>query len=243
VLVKYFGVELIPGDSDSERPIEVRFMLRRSGQWEFYTYYFEDGGPEARLITEPVDLQLDVEGLDALLDYRVPAEASCKTCHAFADGRALGPRSIQLNYEHDYGGVATAQLDLWRELGLVEGISDADSVPELVNFADEDAELEERVLAYFQGNCVHCHDPEIWLEPDLNVDNAVDEICGQAIEFASPWVDGELRVDPGHPERSNLWLRMNERGYGQMPALGTAIVDPLGLALVGEWIESLDDCP
>ncbi|MCX7429739.1 MAG: hypothetical protein NTY17_01805 [Planctomycetia bacterium] len=47
-------------------------------------------------------------------------------------------------------------------------------------------------------------------------------------------------IAPGHPERSVLFARMSRRGSGQMPQLATAIVDDKALAVVREWIESLD---
>ena len=48
---------------------------------------------------------------------------------------------------------------------------------------------------------------------------------------------------PGSPESSNLWRRLSSRGLGQMPPVGTAIVDPVGSDVVASWIRSLSRCP
>jgi hypothetical protein len=50
-------------------------------------------------------------------------------------------------------------------------------------------------------------------------------------------------IAPGHPERSVLFARMTRRGPGQMPQLATAIVDEQAVAVIREWIESLEPRP
>ena len=48
-------------------------------------------------------------------------------------------------------------------------------------------------------------------------------------------------VAPGHPERSTLLTRVSRRGpsSGQMPQLGTSLVDHEAVELFRNWIESL----
>ena len=45
-------------------------------------------------------------------------------------------------------------------------------------------------------------------------------------------------VSPGHPERSVLFHRISTRGQGQMPPLGTTVVDEKAVKLLHEWIKS-----
>jgi hypothetical protein len=49
-----------------------------------------------------------------------------------------------------------------------------------------------------------------------------------------------LRVDPGSPDTSGIFVRMNARGsMDQMPPVATELKDPTGLDLVRQWIAAL----
>ena len=50
-------------------------------------------------------------------------------------------------------------------------------------------------------------------------------------------------IAPGDPDRSMIAVRMGVRGLGQMPPLATQEVDTEGLAVVRDWIASMEDCP
>ena len=48
-------------------------------------------------------------------------------------------------------------------------------------------------------------------------------------------------LSPGHPEQSILHHRLTHRGpgTGQMPPIGTNVVDPLAEKLIGDWIRNM----
>jgi hypothetical protein len=46
-------------------------------------------------------------------------------------------------------------------------------------------------------------------------------------------------IAPGHPEKSILHHRATTRGTGQMPPMGSNIVDPLASKLLEEWIRAM----
>ena len=48
-------------------------------------------------------------------------------------------------------------------------------------------------------------------------------------------------IEPGDPDRSEIVLRMRERGLAtlQMPPYGTNMVDTQGLATIEQWIREL----
>jgi hypothetical protein len=46
-------------------------------------------------------------------------------------------------------------------------------------------------------------------------------------------------VAPGAPERSVLYQRINRRGTGQMPPMGTTEVDRKAVELFADWIRGL----
>jgi uncharacterized repeat protein (TIGR03806 family) len=249
LLIKTFVHERTPGDPETRQPVETRFMVRRNGAWEFHTYRWTDDGSDALLLDadETRTLQVDAREGAHEFEWTFPDEIGCRNCHGFATARALGPNTAQLNREVRYGdGPPVSQLAALEKLELLElepGLRlDPASLPALTDPREVDAPLQERARAYMQANCAHCHRPD-WMRPDLRMDTPMSEtgLC-EMIEFPSPWVDGYARVVPGAPEQSNLWLRMGTRGKGQMPPLGTALVDPLGHALIGAWIDELENC-
>jgi uncharacterized repeat protein (TIGR03806 family) len=249
LLIKTFVLEAEPGQPESRRPIETRFMVRRNDAWEFHSYRWDEDGRDALLLDDEQTVPLRVDGPEGVHEFpwTFPDEIGCRNCHGFASGRALGPDTAQLNREVRHGENApTSQLLALFEIDLLEldeGVSwDPDSLPALADPRDVEAPLAARARAYMQANCAHCHRPD-WMPPDLRVTTPLAEsgLC-EPIEFPSPWVGGSTRVVPGAPEESNLYLRVGTRGKGQMPPLGTAMVDPLGHALLGEWIAELSHC-
>jgi hypothetical protein len=46
-------------------------------------------------------------------------------------------------------------------------------------------------------------------------------------------------VAPGAPERSLLFHRMQRRGHGQMPPIGTNLLDKPAVELMRDWIQQL----
>ena len=52
-------------------------------------------------------------------------------------------------------------------------------------------------------------------------------------------VPGAKLIEPGRPEQSVLYLRMAQRGPGQMPPLATSEVDRVGVKLLHDWIKGM----
>lgn len=191
--------------------------------------------------------ELDVLGTD----HDIPTRAACVRCHSITQDDAInGFSAIQL--AHDEGGVTLASLnaDGW----LTAPIAPADAI------VPGDA-TEQAALGYLHANCGSCHGgpmPEHDLELWLRVGTATVAASGTwntAVCGCSVWTGtgsgGEvidLRIAPGHPERSVIPLRMGARtATDAMPPIGSELVDPDGLRVVTDWITSLDetanDCP
>ncbi|EDM78179.1 hypothetical protein PPSIR1_00560 [Plesiocystis pacifica SIR-1] len=249
VLIKTFSAD------DGDAPVETRFMVRRNGVWTFYSYRWREDLSDADLLAGG-----DTRDLGSF-EWAFPARADCQTCHGFASGRPLGPTTVQMNRAVRYGdrseSVEAQQLDALVEAGYLafadgfvetqQGESVAPQLPALPDFRDTDLPVDVRARAYMHANCSHCHHPE-WMRPDLRYPTSLADtgVC-EPSEFPNPWTDEGSpalpRVAPGDPEGSILWLRTGTRDEGKMPALGSALVDPTGHALLGAWIESLSTCP
>jgi uncharacterized repeat protein (TIGR03806 family) len=115
--------------------------------------------------------------------------------------------------------------------------------PRLVDPYDETADLNARARSYLHANCAVCHinagggNSQINLEFDAS--NEATGMIGARPVHHTFGIKDALLVAPGDPSRSVLLHRMAIRGSGQMPQLGTAIVDQRAVKLLAEWIKQV----
>ena len=118
VIVKSFALEMRAGDPKSKRWIETRIMVRQQGEWDGYSYRWNDEQTDAVLV--------DREGTDAEYTIQVPrtqehpqgrksqswhypSRTECMVCHSRAANFVLGLSTAQMNRDHDYGKVRDNQ--------------------------------------------------------------------------------------------------------------------------------------
>lgn len=175
-------------------------------------------------------------------------------CHTRAANYVLGLNTAQMNRDHDYGGKTDNQLRTLAHIGVLKVPGQSNAVhgelpklaseyQKLVDPADESQPLEARVRAYLHANCAHCHtdagggNSKLELSAKTPLDKmALVDALPQHDSFKLP--DARL-VAPAAPERSLLLYRLAKRGAGQMPPLGTNVVDEVGTDLLRAWIERL----
>jgi hypothetical protein len=228
VLLKHFEL-------DSE-PLETRLMIRTETDWAFHTYVW-DGDDAVR----------DGAGqiLDVGFDWQVPSQNACGYCHG-STRRVLGPEIGQLDrgvcYDADE---ERSQLDALVEWGVLPQIPT--DISALVDPLDESQSLPDRARSYLHVNCASCHRPGGWTPPNMTMDLRFDtplheaEICGVPIQFMGAIDNSELRLDPGNPIDSQLYVRLSGGGLGKMPPFGTHI-DSMGTSLIGAWIQKMSTC-
>jgi uncharacterized repeat protein (TIGR03806 family) len=238
-ILKMFSRELSDG---SVLPIETRVMRARDGAWDFYTYVWEDGS--ADLLSGGKDVFVESPADSQAYEHHVPTRAACQSCHR--DGkRVLGPVGPQLDRAIDLDGRQAPQLELFRQAGVLEGNSAGDP---LVDPFEDSAPTDRRARSYLHANCAHCHRPGGWAPASLVMDLRYETslpgmgVCGVPAEFGTIWADGDVRIDPGHPENSNLLQRILVDNMGRMPPIGTTVPDRRGAAVVREWIDALETC-
>jgi mono/diheme cytochrome c family protein len=115
---------------------------------------------------------------------------------------------------------------------------------------DQTQDLAMRARSYLQSNCASCHvfagGGNAMFDLDgINAFGIAGVGGGQGVDarpmhhtFGIP--DARI-IAPGHPERSVMVSRVSRRGAGQMPQLGTNVVDERAVQLLAEWIRSLPD--
>ena len=256
VIAKTFGYPSGAVD-DSGRSlidlIETRILLRGEEGWVALPYLWNEAQTDARLDVTggraDVRLAMDVGSLEAghAIDYRVPNQNQCKGCHRVSDRelQPIGPRAGLLNGPDPISGAN--QIGLWSDLGALEGVPPADTVPRWPVWDDPSTgSLDHRARAWLDINCAHCHNPEGPARTsglDLRFEQQDPTLWGvDKSPVAAGRGSGNRLVDiaPGDPDGSILLYRLESVDPGEMmPELGRSMPHPESIALIREWIVSL----
>jgi len=253
ILIKAFGFEFDSGDPGSRRVVETRFMVRRDGQWDYWTYQWNEEGTEGELLEKrkTVEYTLRHDGTPKVIEYLFPEREDCTTCHGMAINDVLGPKTGQLNRDRDYDGVVANQLVAMAEIDLLALDADEEidpaAEPRMANPQNGEGTLGERARAYLDANCAHCHRPDGYansgdhgLDFRYQVPLEHTGICDPMKYFE--WV-GVPRLAPGNPDGSGILQRFLLQDELRMPSIGTSTIDAFGNSLLRDWIAQLESCP
>ncbi len=252
ILIKTFGYAADLRDAtENIRLIETRLLIHEESGWTPHTYIWNDEQTEAyrEVIGATVDTSwIDSEGAEQDLAYRVPNTNQCHRCHG-EPGVAglLGPHTRQLNTAGSDGETIENQIDYWADLGLLDEAVVAEDLPAFPATDDESASVEERVRAYMDSNCSHCHqDGGAAGQSGLLLNWHITDptslgVC--RLPFAGGAGTGGRLYDvvPGEPDESVMMYRVESTDPDiKMPELPGQLLDPTALELVRLWIEGME---
>ncbi|MCO4746971.1 MAG: hypothetical protein KC912_19390 [Proteobacteria bacterium] len=214
-------------------PIETR-VIRREGLEHRYVTYVWDGAVA----------ELNTTGARVVLPdgaWAVPSSADCSYCHG-ADQPLLGVSRAQLTRSICVDGEQVEQLDLWRTWGIGDFVSDHPLVD-----PQGEGTLDERARSYLHTNCAHCHRPAGWavdIDMDLRFEQSLADTrtCDTPNQYFAGTSSPALRLSPGSPDDSSLVWRLSTDAEQRMAPFGLH-TDPDGIALITEWIASIEACP
>lgn len=253
-LIKVFYYDnVLP--NNTTRIIETRLMVKKATGWEFAEYVWNEEQTEATLeatgdggFTEVNWLQ---DGEERFVNYRIPATTQCIICHKNADVNVpigISPKSLNIDFAYPEG--SQNQLQKLIEVGYLEDNLPA-SINTVVDWEDTTASLVDRTRSYMDINCANCHKDggqgdyrQIRLSYEDTEDNL--ENLGVCVDADSkiPGFPGIKLIEPGNAVNSILRYRMSitESQY-TMPQFGRNLNHDEGIALLDEWINSLNnDC-
>jgi len=244
VLVKTFAFAAdMSAPAENVRFLETRLLIRREAGWVALPYVWNEAQTEARLAVVGADVPVSFtneEGQAIALDWAVPNVNDCRGCHA-RNGQIvpIGPSARNLN--------RAAQLGGWQEAGLLDALP-ASAAPRVPNAYDPaSGSLEARARAYLDVNCAHCHNPAgpahtSGLDLSWSQDDPIHwGVLKRPVAAGRGSAGYDFSIEPGHPERSILLHRMESTDPGvMMPELGRQLRDERALALMREWIASMD---
>lgn len=252
VLLKNFYYDnVLP--AGERRIVETRMLFKRNGQWEYANYVWNDEQTDAVL-----DLNgsytaiewVDPQGNERSVNYRIPSSAECFTCHKRnSEVFPIGPKPQNLARTFPYPEGAMDQLEKFQLVGYLNaGYTTPTDV--VAKWDDPSEGLEARVRSYLDANCAHCH-AEMqhcdYRPMRLNWSASDDPVnLGICIPPDDPLVPSITHiVSRGNLQRSMMHYRIssNEENV-RMPLLGRTVVHEEGVALITEWIQSLEPaCP
>ena len=238
---------------ESVRLIETRVLARRESGWVALPYVWNDEQSEAVLKVAGKRMQvswIDEAGNERGTRYVVPNINQCKGCHILnKEMTPIGPKARNLNKDFDYPDGAQNQIAFLAAHTVVTGAPSPDDAPTVPNAFDESSgSLDKRARAYLDVNCAHCHRAGgpgdtsglflTWGE--TNPTTLGIEKRPVAAGRGSGGFDFDIA--PGKPGESIMIYRMASTEPGiAMPELGRTINHDEGIALIKEWIASLDD--
>lgn len=231
VTVKHFEIDL--GGGQTKR-LETRVFVHQNRGWNGYTYRWNESETEATLLTDTETETLTI-GANAIggartQDWSYPSRSQCMNCHTQAAGFSLGPRTLQLNRNFAYQNRTDNLLKMWGEMGILHRQVVPDEELSFPDWTDERASSENLARAYMDVNCAVCH--QAGSANSMGIDLRAN------ISFANMNLNPP-RVVPGDAANSDLVSRIGRRSSGQMPPLGTSIVDNQAVGVITNWIDGL----
>ncbi len=123
---------------------------------------------------------------------------------------------------------------------LPKSVADYDR---LVDPADTTQTLEARARSYLHANCAQCHveagGGNALMELEHHWPREKMRVVGVKPQHHTFDIPGAKLIEPGHPEKSVLYLRIMRRGQNQMPPLATSEVDRDAAKLIHDWIKAM----
>jgi len=252
VLIKTFYYDRVqPGDA--RRIIETRLMYKRNGRWEFANYVWNTEQTQATLDMNGSMTPLswiDESGTQQAVNYRSPSIAECETCHKLgSEPTPIGPKPQNLNSPYTSRDGVRNQLARWTTEGYLSSVRPKRIVT-VPHWDDPQVNLHDRVRAYLDINCGHCHRQGghgDYRRIRLAFSETIDPVnLGICVTPDAPFLPQHTHiVSRGSPARSLLRYRMASSNPAErMPQIGTSITHTEALSLITTWIESLTPtCP
>ena len=245
VFIKHFDIQV---SEDSVKKNETRFfVIGEQNDTYGITYKWNETDTDATLIglsetvSDTFTVQEALKWEEQVWDY--PTRGECLRCHNSNAGSVLGVKTSQLNREVTVDGVVAGknQLIWWDELGYFDEFEWTDSTPMLYDIADSSASMELRVRSYLDANCAHCHNGSMGFTAfDARFETPLqDQGLVNAPVLSSNSVPGNVIINPGDIESSELWVRDSSLTDNQMPPLARNKLDEAYLKVLKAWINEM----
>lgn len=209
--------------SKGKKIIETRLLVKTNGVWKVGDYMWNDAQNEAILITVGHNKTvnwIDEKGSANAITYHIPNNIQCRNCHN-ADNAVMpiGPKTRNLNFAVKRSNSTQNQLAYLHNQGVLNAVNPTNFAT-MPNYKDTTVSLANRGRAYVDINCAHCHSNKGYAS-------------GQGYKFGYDVALQDSKILDG---KSTI-IRKTQNG--QMPKIGTTVIDKQGVELIKKYIESL----
>ena len=235
-----------------QRLIETRLLVHAKSGWVGLPYVWNSAQTDAVLDVAADPTVVDwvhPSGRKYTIDYVIPNTNQCKGCHEkWKVMTPIGPKARNLNKYFNYPAGRANQLTYWTKIGYLKGAPAPEAAPKLAVWDDPSSgTLDARARAYLEVNCAHCHNPAgpanttgLYLTA-AQTDPMRLGLCKVPVSAGQGSGDLLFDVVQGKPEESILVHRMESNTPKvMMPELGRTVVHQEGVALIRQWIASLN---
>tara|TARA_B100000809_G_scaffold186852_1_gene185057 strand:- start:2723 stop:3748 length:1026 start_codon:yes stop_codon:yes gene_type:complete len=212
--------------------IETRVLIKTEGIWKLGEYIWNNDMTEAVYsdtgTTVPVSY-LDAEGITQEVQYQIPSNDDCITCHhKYEVILPIGPKLRAMNFNPQNEETSINQLQHFINIGLLEGVSSVSDIDILPDWEDEvNFDIFERGRSYIDINCAHCHQPGGYVPTGFLLDFRYE-------------TDFETTGIYAHRGQIESRIQSNIPTY-MMPQIGRSIVHDEGVAMLLEYLEAIEE--
>jgi len=253
VFVKNFDLPTDAADPSVKRRLETRLLVRDSAGGVYgVTYKWRADDSDADLLPDSVEEEIPIKTASGELrrqTWYYPSRKDCLTCHTTGAGGVLGVKTRQLNRDLSYpSGVTDNELRSWNHVGLFEPTipaAELSGLPTMAASDDTSRSLEDRARSYLDANCSHCHHPGgtvAYFDARYTTPLAQQGLIDGPV-LIDQGIDRPRVISPHDIWRSIAFMRVNTDGDIRMPPLARETIDQKGVALLGQWINSLPGRP
>lgn len=208
-----------------KRIIETRLLIKEATIWNIATYVWNKDQTDANLILTGLDTPVEWitdSGVNRSTLYHIPDENECIACHQANDNTIpLGTTLRNLNRNVTRSTLSLNQIEHLQSVGVLNNFS-VNLVSQIVDYNDASVSVENRARAYMDLNCSHCHNPTAW-EASADVD----------LDFSYKTSLNNTGILQEVDRIESLITQ------GEMPLIGTTILDEEGVNLIVQYLESL----
>lgn len=250
ILVKNFYYEnVLP--NNSRKIIETRLMIKKADEWIFANYVWNADQTEAthQIQSSFVQVEWLQNGITKNVNYKIPSRNDCAMCHYISNKAApIGPKPQNMNFAINFADGSKNQLEKLEEFGYLNTGKPA-NITSIIDYNDTSKSLDLRARSYIEINCAHCHIDGGYAEfypvrlgftatADLP---AMGACLPPNINITDLAPEASHIIYPGNNIKSVIYQRMNTRIERiKMPMIGRESIHEEGVALVSQWINSLE---
>lgn len=250
ITIKNFIIPIDARTPDSTlQRVETRIFVKFATGWQGYSYRWNEAQTDAELLPSFGDARefnvIDSAGQPATYVWNYPARGQCFACHDRDANVVLGITTTQLNWDYTFphNSVTQNHLTAFQSIGLFDSElpGPPETLPSRPNHLDQTAPLEARLHSYIATNCGICHRP-MGSSGVQNMDfrwetpPALWNALYVPMNKQYPSLSLTSRLQPGNPDASGM-VRLTE--VGLMPCIGVTVPDPDGVALLREYVQTL----